>query len=522
MVQIPTNNTILTVAIFQEYTTNYYFKNTGNSYYSATTLSTLPSIIKNVEVNLNAMLNGRLYKRYPPGDVQFNGYKNLTPQMEAETLYECLTECVEYRLITQQYVNLNNSYSGTVNGSNAYQTQNNNVIGLRQDITAKLTMLGLYANALIGDVKPKAVVDNPWEDNGKLINYANLQLWYSTFSQHDWSFSAPITFQNNITFLGDVNAMDFNANNIVANTTNTTTLNATTINTTNLNFNGTVPSLDLNNLNLNNNLNLLGNLQGGSGTNITLTNGSYSTTYNGCNYTFPQDVLRLVNPWSVDLSDWSFFSEAVNSSLPFRQNYNQWRIEGVWNQPNGQLYLQSANTTYHQGYRVIKCHNQILNAIPSSYFTTATWYSENSDGVISIDLATMWNDAYNNSDWFSMTIYYSSLTQYDPSIPPPTQWTNYQVILDKIVGRINCIGGVDSEGNASRTSYLIDPIYTGYVGLTPSFTITDTSFAITGGIAYGGTASGTISPWWSDSNNQSLTQINLALDIYFSIVIITD
>ena len=161
MVQIPTNNTILTVAIFQEYTTNYYFKNTNNSYYSATTLSTLPSIIKNVEVNLNAMLNGRLYKRYPPGDVQFHGYKNLTPQMEAETLYECLTECVEYRLITQQYVNLNNSYSGTVNGSNAYNTQNNNVIGLRQDITAKLTMLGLYANALIGDVKPKSVVDNP-------------------------------------------------------------------------------------------------------------------------------------------------------------------------------------------------------------------------------------------------------------------------------------------------------------------------------------------------------------------------
>lgn len=519
MVQIPTNNTILTVAIFQEYTTNYYFKNTGNSYYSATTLSTLPSIIKNVEVNLNAMLNGRLYKRYPPGDVQFNGYKNLTPQMEAETLYECLTECVEYRLITQQYVNLNNSYSGTVNGSNAYQTQNNNVIGLRQDITAKLTMLGLYANALIGDVKPKAVVDNPWEDNGKLINYANLQLWYSTFSQHDWSFSAPITFQNNITFLGDVNAMDFNANNIVANTTNTTTLNATTINTTNLNFNGTVPSLDLNNLNLNNNLNLLGNLQGGSGANITLTNGSYSTTYNGCNYTFPQDVLRLVNPWSVDLSDWSFFSEPVNSSLTFPQNYNQGRIEGVWNQPNGQVYLQTANTTYTQGYLVIKCHNQVLNAIPSSYFTTATWYSINSDVVISINLQNMWNDAYNSSDWFHMTI-----TCGQNGIPDVSQWTNYQVIIDKVVGRVNFIGGVDSQGNASRTSLTLDPIYTGYVGLTlsPRINTTANTFTVGGSIVSGGTASGTISPWWSDGNNQSLTQINLALDIYFSIVIITD
>ena len=519
MVQIPTNNTILTVAIFQEYTTNYYFKNTSNSYYSATTLSTLPSIIKNVEVNLNAMLNGRLYKRYPPGDVQFNGYKNLTPQMEAETLYECLTECVEYRLITQQYVNLNNSYSGTVNGSNAYQTQNNNVIGLRQDITAKLTMLGLYANALIGDVKPKAVVDNGWEDNGKLINYANLQLWYSTFAQHNWSFEAPITFQNNITFLGDVNAMDFNANNITANTTNTSTLNATTINTTNLNFYGVVPSLDLNNLNINN-VNLNGTISGGAQSNITLTNGSYSTTYNGCNYAFPQDVLRLVNPWSVDLSDWSFFSEPVASSLTFPQNYNQGRIEGVWKQPNGKVYLQDPDSTYTQQYTVIKCHNQILNAIPSSYYTTATWYSINSDGVISIDLATMWNDAYNSSQWFHMTLYYDSLLKYDPSIPPPSQWTNYQVIIDKVVGRINCIGGVDNQGSASRISLTIDPIYTGYVGLSGTYTITDTSFEVSGSIVSGGTSSGTISPWWSDNNGQSLSQINLALDIYFSIVLI--
>ena len=278
MVQIPTNNTILTVAIFQEYTTNYYFKNTGNSYYSATTLSTLPSIIKNVEVNLNAMVNGRLYQRYPPGDVQFNGYKNLTPQMEAETLYECLTECVEYRLITQQYVNLNNSYSGTVNGSNAYQTQNNNVIGLRQDITAKLTMLGLYANALIGDVKPKAVVENGWEDNGKLINYANLQLWYSTFSQHNWSFSAPITFENNITFLGDINAMDFNANNIVANNINSTNGNFTNLNITNLNTTNATGTLTFNETQL-------------------------VTKLNGVSYTFPQTVFDLQTHYGLNLPD---------------------------------------------------------------------------------------------------------------------------------------------------------------------------------------------------------------------------
>ena len=132
----------------------------------------------------------------------------------------------------------------------------------------------------------------------------------------------------------------------------------------------------------------------------------------------------------------------------------------------------------------------------------------------------MWNDAYNNSEWFYMTLTMDDLKKWNQNMLNMQYWINYQVIIDKVVGRINCIGGVDNQGNATRTSYTIDPIYTGYIGLTPSFTITDTSFEVTGSIAYGGTAQGTISPWWSAGNNQSLQQINLALDVYFTIVVI--
>lgn len=482
-------NTILQVSDFENLTSNYYLSTlSSGTYYSSTTLSRLPSVISNVEVNLNAMLNGRLYKRYPPGNVQYNGYNGLTPQVEKQTLLQALTECVEYKLITQQYVNLNNTYSGTVNGSNNYQTQNNNVIGLRQDITAKLTLLGLYASILLGDKKPKSVLEaGDGSQSGTFIDYGNWQQWINFIQHTQWVFS------NTCTFNGGINTTNLNADTLNATTTNSTTVNATKINTNELNVND-------NNVNLNVN--------------------SVITSYNGCNYTFPTDTLRLVNPWSVDLSDWSFFSEPVNASLTFPQNYNQGRIEGVWKQPNGKVYLQNPDSTYTQQYTVIKCHNQILNGIPSSYFTKATWYSINKDGVISIDLATMWNDAYNSSDWFNMTVFYDNLQQYDPSIPPPSQWSNYQVIIDKVVGRINCIGEVDSQGNASRTSYLVDPIYTGYVGLTLMPTITGTSFTVGGSIVSGGISSGTISPWWSNSNSQSLSQINLALDVYFSIVII--
>ena len=286
--------------------------------------------------------------------------------------------------------------------------------------------------------------------------------------------------------------MDFNANNIVANNINSTNGNFTNLNITNLTTTNTTGKL-------------------------TFNETSIVTKLNGISYTFPQTMLNLTSPWGEDLSDWSFFSEPVDPSLTFPQNYNQGRVMGVWYQPNGQLYLQNGSTSYKQQYTVIKCHNQILNAIPPSYFTKATWYSINTDGVISINLQNMWNDAYNNSDWFYMT-----LTLGQNGIPDASAFTNYQIIIDKVVGRINFIGGIDSSGNASRTSAVLDPIYTGYIAFTGSPTVNSSAntLHITGGIASGGTTSGTISPWWSHGNNQSLSQINLALDVDFSIVVI--
>ena len=66
--------TILTVDTFKKFTTNYYLSGVGqNGYYTASTLKRMASIISNVEVNLNAMLNGRLYERYTPGAVVFRG-----------------------------------------------------------------------------------------------------------------------------------------------------------------------------------------------------------------------------------------------------------------------------------------------------------------------------------------------------------------------------------------------------------------------------------------------------------------
>ena len=202
---VQTAPTILTVPTFQHFTTNYYLAgNSQNQYYTATLVKRLPSIISNVEVNLNAMLNGRLYERYTPGAVVFKGWGSLTPQVEEQTLYQCLTECVEYRLITQQYVNLTNSYSGMVNGQNNYQTQNNNVIGLRQDIQAKLSLLGLYANVLLGKKVPKSTEYQKEDDGFNTINFGNLQQWYGLIQNTAWNFTKPISFQGGMSFQGQV------------------------------------------------------------------------------------------------------------------------------------------------------------------------------------------------------------------------------------------------------------------------------------------------------------------------------
>ena len=201
----PNPNTILSVATFQAYTTNYYLAGkTSSPYYSGATAKRLQSIICNVEINLNAMLNGRLYEKYPPSAVVFKGIGKITPQVEEQTLYQCLTECVEYRLITQQYVNLTNSYSGVVSGSNNYQTENNNVIGLRQDIASKLSLLGLYSITLIGKKVPKSTEYQEEHDGFQSINFANLQQWYGFIQNTGWNFTKPITFAGGMKFSGDV------------------------------------------------------------------------------------------------------------------------------------------------------------------------------------------------------------------------------------------------------------------------------------------------------------------------------
>ena len=164
-------NTILTVTLFQQYTTNYYYANPYKQL-SATTLNTLPQRISQVEMSLNSQLNGRLYQKYNRNNLVFNGNDKLSPADEEQTLYHCLTLCVEYNLQTGIYVNLSNSYSGNVNGTNNFSATNSNVIGMRNDIRDMLSILGLFNNAVIGQVRPKGVSDlntiNPY------INTTNL------------------------------------------------------------------------------------------------------------------------------------------------------------------------------------------------------------------------------------------------------------------------------------------------------------------------------------------------------------
>ena len=275
---VDTSPTILTVPIFQQFTTNYYLSgNTSNAYYAATMVKRLPSIIANVEVNLNAMLNGRLYERYTPGAVVFKGWGSLSPQVEEQTLYQCITECVEYRLITQQYVNLTNSYSGMVNGQNNYQTQNNNVIGLRQDIQAKLSLLGLYANVLLGKKVPKSTEYQIDHDGFNSINFGNLQQWYGLIQNTAWNFTKPISFQGGMSFQGQVT---FNNDVTLRNSITVPTVNATSGTFSN---SVSTSTFTANNLQLN----------------ITNTNIPYVTMLNGVNGTQPS-VSFMVGSRAVD------------------------------------------------------------------------------------------------------------------------------------------------------------------------------------------------------------------------------
>ena len=131
---------ILTVDLFNQYSDNYFLSNNApNNILNGSVRKTLPQTIINTETSLNAMLNGRLYQKYSPsGNIQF---KDTT---EKNTLYSALTECVLYRIQTGEYINLHNTYSGNVNGTNNFSSGNSNVIGLRNDIRDKLVYLGLY------------------------------------------------------------------------------------------------------------------------------------------------------------------------------------------------------------------------------------------------------------------------------------------------------------------------------------------------------------------------------------------
>lgn len=203
------------------------------------------------------MLNGRLYKRYPPTNLQFNGVNSLTPQVEEETLMQCLTECVEYKLLTQQYVNLNNNYSGNINGQNNYNTRNSNAIGLRQDIQAKLSVLGLYANIIVGEKKPEGVIKS--YSNGGYLTVAQLQEIGNYLQNTALQFSQPISFNGGINTSNTINCNDLNA----------TTVNASSINTNKLNLSEGNVSLQ--------------------GVNLTLN-------YNNMNYSFPSSMLNLITP----------------------------------------------------------------------------------------------------------------------------------------------------------------------------------------------------------------------------------
>ena len=396
---VPLMNTILSVAEFQKFTTNYYLSQTGtNGYFANSTLKRMQSIISNVELNLNAMLNGRLYEKYPPGAVVFRGYGNLTPEVEEQTLYQCLTECVEYRLITQQYVNLNNSYSGMVNGNNNYQTQNNNVIGLRQDIQAKLSLLGLYANVLLGKKVPKSTEYQNEHDGHLTINFSNLQQWYGFIQNTAWNFTKPISFQSGMTFAGNVL--------FTADTTFTGNISTKgTIKSSGLSVNGPLNALscDLTNGNLS-------NVSLGSFQNIDVSNASnlHNVNLTGT-ATMPSTVSSSNTNWKLSGENNTF-----NCSIP--STFQDLTVSGKF------TYNSSSPTSFNNTVSLnsgdLNVNNGTINQ--SSNTSTATNYLGNTtiDGTLN---ATTYQVSYHpidnggNTPTFQLSDYLSyTLDAMDP------------------------------------------------------------------------------------------------------------
>lgn len=471
------NNTILQVSDFENLTSNYYLSTLSNgNYYSSTTLSRLPSIIANVEINLNAMLNGRLYKRYPPGNLQYNGVNGLTPTVEKETLLQCLTECVEYKLITQQYVNLNNTYSGTVNGSNNYQTQNNNVIGLRQDITAKLTVLGLYASILLGDKKPDAVLSAQSHNTIGGLTYGNFEQWASFIQNTKWQFSQSCYFN------GGINTTNITANNVTASSVNTSTLNTSTANITTLNSTSTITKL------------------------------------NGVEYTFPTTTLNLAIPWSYSLPDWSFFANNIGDTTTM----TSFEVLGGYTIQNPTMVI---NNTPIPSITVIKCHYQNVNSYTATTLVNQSWYSTSNN---SIDINGMLQAVCADNLSWSGNITQEQLTNLGINISIQDADAIEQVV-DKVVGKVNIQSIETANSGIVSTTSVIDPLFQEFWTANNNPLYSANTLSLNGSFTFTNFATGTISPIYTSPTsslnevyptNQVVSVINILVDIYATVIIL--
>lgn len=181
---------ILTVDLFNQYSDNYFLSNNApNNILNGSVRKTLPQTIINTETSLNAMLNGRLYQKYSPsGNIQF---KDTTEQ---NTLYSALTECVLYRIQTGEYINLHNTYSGNVNGTNNFSSGNSNVIGLRNDIRDKLVFLGLYQSGSFTNATLPTIPDN---SNNNILTQGMLAKIVKALAPANITFTGNISLPEN-------------------------------------------------------------------------------------------------------------------------------------------------------------------------------------------------------------------------------------------------------------------------------------------------------------------------------------
>ena len=485
MVATTTTNppqTILTEQEFENLTSNYYLSNSAiGNYYSTVTLSRLPWIIYNVEINLNAMLNGRLYKRYPPGNVQYYGVNGLTPQIEQETLLQCLTECVEYRLTTQEYVNLSNNYAGNVSGQNNYSTRNSNAIGLRQDIQAKLSVLGLYANIIVGDKKPDGLGNSIYNNKGNLT-ISQLQSIGNYLQGTALQFSQPITFNGGINTSNTINCNDLNA----------TTVNASSINTNKLNI---------------------------SEGNVSLQGVNLSIDYNNIQYNFPASLLNMATPWPTSLGDWSFFAMTMGS----KTTTSSFEVLGGYTINNPTMAINSTTIT---SLTVIKCHYQTVNSLSASTLASASWYDSSAN---SIDINSMLKALYPTPSW-SGTISQEQLNNLGINSTSTANLLGIQQVVDKVVGKVNIQTTLTSFKGITGITSVIDPLFQEVWTTTGIPIYNNNTLSLTGSFIFSNYSTGTISPIYTsavsslgqvNSPSQVVSQINILIDVYLTVILVS-